>query len=168
MPPALLRLLLAGGLPMLAAAAAQADAAADVRALMRQGDLAAALQRAAAADPRDAQARFLRGVILMDQQRDDEAMAQFEAMAQDFPELAEPYNNIALLHARAGRLDAALTALQTALRNQPAHATARLNLAEIHLRLAIRAWEAAASAAPADMALAHRLRLARDLASMPR
>ena len=59
-------------------------------------------------------------------------------------------------------------ALNTALRNQPANVTARTNLGEIHLRLAVRAWEAAASATPADLGLAHRLRLARELAALPR
>lgn len=115
-----------------------------------------------------AQSRFREAVALMDQQRDGEAMAAFEAITQDFPELAEPYNNIALLQARAGRLDEALAALHTALRNQPANATAQRNLGEIHLRLAIRAWEAAASAVPLDAGLARRLQLARELAASPR
>lgn len=155
----------------LLAAAAWAQGSAEIRALQRQGDLAGALQqaeRAAAARPRDAEPRFLRGVILMDLQRDAEAAAEFEALTQEFPELAEPWNNLALLHARAGRLPQALAALETALRNQPGNTTARRNLGDVHLRLAIQAWETAASAVPDDMDLRQRLRLARELASRPR
>lgn len=150
---------------------AGAQDALSIQRLLAAGDAAAALERAtaaAAAVPRDARVAFLRGVALMDLRRDDEALQQFRRVAQEHPELAEPHNNIALLHARAGRLDEALASLQTALRNDPANAAARANLGDVHLRLAIAAWQQAASAAPADAALAERLRRARDLAGTAR
>jgi Flp pilus assembly protein TadD len=159
----LLALLVAGG--------ARADDAADVQKLVRNGDLGAALQRAetaVAAHPRDANVRFLHGVILLDLKRDDEAMAVFQRLTEDFPQLAEPYNNIALLHARAGRLDDARAALETALRNDPNQPTARQNLGDIYLRLAVQSWQAAASAAPGDAGLQRKLRMARELASTAR
>jgi Flp pilus assembly protein TadD len=155
----------------LACAAAWADDAADVQRLIRAGDLGSALQRAERAsesNPRDAQLRFLRGVVLMDLKRDDEALVQFSRLGEEFPELPEPFNNLALLHARAGRLQAALGALETALRNDPGHAVARANLGEIHFRLAVQAWETAASAQPDNAALQRRLRSARELLAPPR
>jgi Flp pilus assembly protein TadD len=150
---------------------AGAQDATSIQRLLAAGDAAAALERATAAvvaAPRDARVAFLRGVALMDLRRDDEALQQFRRVAQEHPELAEPHNNIALLQARAGRLDEALASLQTALRNDPANAAARANLGDVHLRLAIAAWQQAASAAPADAALAERLRRARDLAGTAR
>jgi Flp pilus assembly protein TadD len=156
---------------LLAAASASADEAADVRRLVRGGDLAAALARAqaaAAAKPNDAAVRFLEGVILLDLKRDDEALAAFRRMTQDFPDLPEPYNNVALLEARAGRLEAARVALESALRNDPVHATARANLGEIHLRLALQAWEAAAAALPGDTLLRRKIEVARELAGLRR
>ena len=156
---------------LLLAGAANADEVAEIQRLIGAGDLTAALQRserAAAADPRDARPRFLQGVVLIDLKRDTAAMTVFEKLTEDFPELPEPYNNIALLHARAGRIDEARIALETALRNDPGQQAARRNLGDIHLLLAIRAWEAAAAQAPGDPVLQRRLRAAREIVAAPR
>jgi Flp pilus assembly protein TadD len=149
---------------------ARADDAADVRALVGRGDLVGALQRAekaAAAKPRDAHARFLLGVVLMDMQRDAQAVAVFSALAQEYPELPDPHNNMALLHARAGRLEPARQSLETALRNDPGHRAARANLGHVHLMLAVQAWEMAASSGPIDTALQRKLDAARALLLVP-
>ena len=163
---ALLVLLAAG----LAAGPVRSDTADEVRLLMQRGEHAAALQlaqKSADANPRDAQARFLQGVVLMDMGRDDDALALFSRLAQLYPELPDPMNNIALLHARAGRLDLALTALQAALRNDPGHRTARVNLGHVHLMLALQAWEQLAATAPLEPALQRKLEAARTLVNMP-
>lgn len=151
---------------MLACAAAHADLLTDVQNLSAKGDLAGALratEAAVASDARNTQARFLRAVVLMDLQRNGEALDAFTQLAQEFPELPEPYNNIALLQVRAGRLELARQALETALRNDPSHRTARANLGEVHLMLAVQAWEQAASSGPLDTRLARRLDSARAL-----
>jgi Flp pilus assembly protein TadD len=150
----------------LASPAARADEATEIRALVAQGDLAAALARsekAVAADPRDAHARFLQGVVLMDLRRDDEALSLFMRLAQEYPELPDPYNNMALLQARAGRLEPARQSLETALRNDPGHPTARANLGQVYLMLAVRNWELAVVAAPLDQPLQRKLNAARAL-----
>jgi Flp pilus assembly protein TadD len=138
-----------------------ADEAAEVRALMARGDLAGALK------PHDEKARFLLGVVLMDMQRDTQALALFASMAQEYPELPDPHNNMALLHARAGRLEPARQALEIALRNDPTHRAARANLGQIHLMLAVQAWEMAASAGPIDPPLQRKLEGARALLASP-
>src|SRR5512134_3059648 len=82
--------------------------------LVREKDLAGALTRADAylvKNPRDLQVRFLRGVILTDQNKTAEAVAAFEALTQDFPELPEPYNNLAVLRANQGQLELARSLL---------------------------------------------------------
>jgi Flp pilus assembly protein TadD len=148
------------------ASPAKADEAGDVRALIARGDLPAALQRterAIASHPGDAAMRFLRGVVLMDLQRDDEALAVFTELGQEYPELPDPYNNIALLQVRAGRLEQARQSLETALRNDPGHRTARANLGQVHLMLALQAWEQAARAGPLDPPLQRKLEGARAL-----
>jgi tetratricopeptide (TPR) repeat protein len=158
----LLALLLAVGL----AGNAQADLVTDVQTLLSRSDplsALAAVDAALAARPRDAQARFLRGVVLMEMKRNDEALALFTQLAQEYPELPEPYNNIALLQVRAGRIELARQALEVALRNDPGHRVARLNLGEVHLMLAVQAWEAAAGNAPLDARMARRLDSARAL-----
>lgn len=155
---------------LLFAAAAHADEPAEIRALVARGDFAAALQRAekaAAANPRDAQARFLVGVVLMDMGRDGDALALFTRLTQEYPELPEPFNNIALLHVQGGRLELARQALESALRNDPTHRTARANLGQVHLMLAVQAWEQAAAVGPLDPSLQRKLESARALLTGP-
>jgi Flp pilus assembly protein TadD len=158
------------GASLLAVTAARADATADIRLLVSKGDLNAALARADAASlaqPRDAQLRFLRGVVLMDLARNEQALEVFTAMSQDFPELPEPFNNIALLRARQGQAELARQALQSALRNDPSNRQARLNLAQVHLMLAADALQLAASAAPGDAAVVQKLVAVRALLAVP-
>ena len=146
--------------------AAHADEAGEVRALVARGDLSAALGRAdkaVAAQPRDAALRFLRGVVLMDLARDAEALDAFTLLTQEHPDLPDPYNNIGLLHARAGRPEAALAALQEALRCDPGHRTARANLGQVHVMLAVKAWDQLARSGPLDPALQRKLETARSL-----
>jgi tetratricopeptide (TPR) repeat protein len=118
--------------------------------------------------PDEAELRFLQGVALMDLQRNADALAWFERLAQDYPELPDPYNNIALLHVRAGQLELARQALVTALRNDPSFRVARANLGLVHLMLAVQAWEAAAASGPVDPQLMRRLEGARGLLSSTR
>ena len=162
------KLLLTGCLlaALLAGQAAVADLVSDVHGLVAKGDLAAALRAADAAvqaQPRDAQPRFLRAVVLMEMQRSDDALTAFTVLSQEYPELPEPFNNIALLQVRAGRLELARQALETALRNDPGHRAARTNLGEVHLMLAVQAWQQAASAGPLDPRLQRKLDAARAL-----
>ena len=153
---------------LLLARPAIADLASDVHGLLAKGDLPGALrttEAASQANPRDAQPRFLRAVVLMDMQRSDEALAAFTLLSQEYPELPEPFNNIALLQVRAGRLELARQALETALRNDPGHRAARTNLGEVHLMLAVQAWQQAASHAPLDPRLQRKLDAVRALLS---
>ena len=149
----------------LAAAAAQAQAAAaqDIERLYRAGNREQALQRleqAIAAEPRDAQLRFLKAVLLAENGRTADATELYLRLTQEFPELPEPYNNLAALYANDGQLDKAREALETALRNDPAYATARENLGDIYVRLAIQAYERAGTSTPE---LQRKLQLARQM-----
>jgi Flp pilus assembly protein TadD len=152
------------------AAPARADALADVQRLQAAGETGAALKeadKALLATPRDAALRFVRGVLLVELKRDDEALAAFQRMHEDYPELPDPLNNIAVLHAANGRLEPARAALEAALRNDAAHRAARENLADVYLRLAIQLWEGLASEIPGDTSLGRKLRLARELQRAP-
>ncbi len=139
-----------------------------IQELLRQGQAAAALGSVNAAltsQPKDAALRFLRGVSLMDLQRDAEAALAFTELAEEYPELADPWNNLALLHVRAGQPERARQALELALRNDPSHRTARLNLGEVYLMLAAQSWQAAADIAALEPAQLRRLNAVRELLS---
>ncbi len=126
--------------------AASADAFEEARVLYSQGQGEAALARLDAQldrNPRDARARFLKGVIFSEQQRTAEAIGVFTALTQDFPEMPEPYNNLAVLHASQGEYRAAREALEMAVRNHPDYATAHENLGDVYAALAREAYATA-------------------------
>lgn len=120
-------------------------------------------ERALRDDPRNPQLRFLRGVILADRRRDDEAVSAFRALVEDFPELAEPYNNLAVVHARRGEWDAARQALEQSIRAVPSYALAHENLGDVHLQLAARAYEQAGRLDPRSASARSKLALSREL-----
>lgn len=127
-------------------APALADEALEIGRMLRQGqtDAAAArLETALSSKPRDAQLRFLRGVIQIEQKRTDDAIATFQRMTEDFPELPEPYNNLAVLHAGKGQYDRARAALELAIRTHPAYATAHENLGDVYAKLASESYNKA-------------------------
>lgn len=141
-------------------------AAEEIGALVRGGDLAGALARAETflqKNPRDLQVRFLRGVILSDQGKRAEAVAAFEALTQDFPELPEPYNNLAVLYAAQGRLEQARALLQRAIDAQPNYVTAHENLGDLYVALASDAYQRALKLDPDNRAVAAKLALTRDI-----
>jgi tetratricopeptide (TPR) repeat protein len=109
--------------------------------------------------------RFLRAVVLSESKRTAEAIDALTRMTEDFPELPEPYNNLAVLQAAQGQVDRARELLETALRHDPTYLTAHENLGDIHVRLALRAYERAAPGGRADATLQRKLRLTRDLAN---
>lgn len=140
----------------------------EVEQLFRNGDTAQALRKAdeaIAQRPRDAAMRFLRAVVLSESKRTAEAIDALTRMTEDFPELPEPYNNLAVLQAAQGQVDRARELLETALRHDPTYLTAHENLGDIHVRLALRAYERAAPGGRADATLQRKLRLTRDLAN---
>jgi tetratricopeptide (TPR) repeat protein len=166
----LVTLVAVSALSLVPAPEACADDTLPLRALLSSGQAQLALQRADAAlaiNPRDASLAFLRGVALMDLARHDDALAQFERLSQEYPDLPDAWNNIATLHARAARLEAARQALDNALRADPTHRAARANLGLVHLMLAAQAWEQLAAAGPLDPALARRLEAVRSLLQSP-
>jgi len=130
----------------------------------RRNEALGLIDQALVAAPRDVQLRFLKGVVLAELNSTEAAIEIFRALVQDFPELPEPYNNLAVLQAGTGSLDAARETLEGAIRALPSYALAHENLGDIYLRMAIRAWETAEYLKPAEASrLRERLSLARQL-----
>jgi tetratricopeptide (TPR) repeat protein len=110
-----------------------------------------------ASNPRDAQAKFKRGTVLAHLNRDDDAIRQFVELTQSYPELPEPYNNLAALYAKAGRYEEARAALETAVKANPSYGLAYENLGDLYLRLAAEAYKRAEGLGRASGATAQRL-----------
>lgn len=125
-------------------AAVRADELQDVSKLVSAGRLIEAENRADAyleKTPKDAQMRFLKGVILSQKNQRDAAVGVFTALTQDFPELPEPYNNLAVIYAATGEYDKARDALELAIRVSPRYATAYENLGDVYAALAARSYQ---------------------------
>lgn len=150
----------------LVATLAFADEYTDVSQLVRSGKLAEALVKAdqyLAGKPRDPQMRFLKGVILRDTGKTAEAIATFTRLTEDFPELPEPYNNLAVLYAGQSQYDKARTALEMAIRTNPSYSTAHENLGDVYAKLASQAYSKALQLDTENQAVPPKLALIREL-----
>lgn len=145
---------------------ARADGVDDAQALLRRGQPAQALERVEALlkqDPTSVRARFLRGVILSEQQKTNEAISVFRALSEDRPEMPEPYNNLGVLYAGLGRYDEARRALETAILADPDYATAHENLGDVYARMAARSYERAGKLNPKSASAREKLTLVEQM-----
>jgi len=155
---------------LLAAGGARADEYGDVNQLLRSGKMAEALNKAdqyLAAKPKDPQMRFLKGVVLTESGRTPEAIAVFQKLTEDYPELPEPYNNLAVLYAGQAQFDKARAALEMAIRTNPSYATAHENLGDVYAKLASQAYSRALQLDSANTAVQPKLALIRELFAAP-
>ncbi len=146
--------------------AANGDELKDASALYKQNQLGPALEKInahLASKPKDAQGRFLKGLILTEQKKPSEAIAVFTSLTEDYPELPEPYNNLAVLYASKGEYDKAKTALELAIHTHPSYATAHENLGDIYAQLASRAYDKALSLDPGITTAKSKLAMIKDL-----
>lgn len=160
--------LLACTFALLCAPALHADEYADVARLLRAGQAAEARARAdqyLAGNPKDPQMRFLLGVIQTESGQVADAVATFTRLTVDYPELPEPYNNLAVLHAGQGQLDKARAALEMAVRANPGYAVAHENLGDVYARLAAQAYARALELDGANAPAQAKLTLMRQLPS---
>ncbi len=129
-----------------AGAPSHADEADEVTRLIQNSQFDQALARAdayLANRPNDAQMRFLKGLILTERNKPNEAITIFTKLTEDFPELPEPYNNLAVLYAGKGDYDKARDALEMAIRTHPSYATAHENLGDVYAKLASQSYDKA-------------------------
>ena len=123
-----------------------ADELKDISVLADSGQQAAALDRInnyMVANPKDAQAMFMKGIIQAESGKREDAIKTFTELTEKYPNLPEPYNNLAVLYADAGQYDKAKKALETAIKTHPSYATAHENLGDIYARMASEAYDKA-------------------------
>ena len=160
-------LALAASVALLALApAVHADALQDISKQIKQGQYPQALEQVdkyLAGKPKDAQGRFLKGIVLTEMNKPAEAIAVFSKLTEDYPELPEPYNNLAVIYAQQKQYDKAKQALEMAIRTDPRYATAHENLGDIYARLASQAYDRALQIDPSSSSAQHKLALIREL-----
>ena len=146
----------------------RADELQDIDALVKRGQHAKALERVnqyLAQKPRDPKGRFIKGLILAEQNKGAEAIEVFAALSRDYPELPEPYNNLAVLYAAQGQYEKARQQLEMSIRTHPSYATAYENLGDVYTKLASQAYDKALQFDSSNSAAKNKLSLIRDLMS---
>lgn len=154
-----------------AVALAAAPRLEDASKLLRQGQPAAALEKInayVATNPKEAQGRFIKGLILTELSRYQEAIKVFTDLTEDYPELPEPYNNLAVLHAAQGQYDRAKQSLEMAIRTHPSYATAHENLGDIYAKMASLAYDKALQLDQSNTSAQTKLSMIKDLFGPPR
>ena len=158
--------LVAALLPALGSTPAFADDYGDVNQLLRSGKYAEAQSKAdqyLQSKPRDPQMRFIKGVIQSESGKPFDAISTFTKLTEDFPELPEPYNNLAVLYASQNQLDKARTALEMAIRTNPSYSTAHENLGDVYAKLASQAYAKALQLDGNNTAVQPKLALIKEL-----
>ena len=143
--PSLARLsaLIAGVVLSASVSVANAQSLPDIQRLLKQGQLPQALEKSdayIASKPKDPQGRFMRGLVLTEMGRTADAIAVFTKLTEDFPELPEPYNNLAVLYAQQKQYDKARTALEMAIRTHPSYSIAHENLGDVHCGTTVKRY----------------------------
>jgi len=134
--------------------------------LLKEGKRSEALDRVntfLTQHPKDARARFLKGVILTELGKTEDAIKVFTELTQEYPELPEPYNNLAVLYASQGDYQKARKALETAIRTHPSYAVAHENLGDIYATLASQAYDKALQLDSSNAAARKKLALIKEL-----
>ena len=117
--------------------------------------------------PKDAQGRFLKGLIYTELTRSADAIQIFTGLTEDYPELPEPYNNLAVLYASQGNYDKARAALELAIHTHPSYATAYENLGDIYAQLARRSYDKVLQLDKTNVSAQSKLAMVKDLFNPP-
>ncbi len=153
-----------------ATAPAFGDDLQDAGKLFKAGQHPQALERVnkvLAAKPKDPQARFLKGLIFTEQGKTKDAIDIFTKLTQDYPDLPEPYNNLAVIYAGQGQYEKARAALEQSIRTHPSYATAYENLGDVYAKLASQAYNKALQLDSSNTGAQNKLSLVRELVGGP-
>ena len=116
----------------------------DVRKLLRQAKYPQALllvNKALATNPRDPQMRFWQGFIFEQMGQPEMALQVYLDLTREYPELAEPHNNLGVIYAAKGDYPNAKASLDAALRANPNYASAHENMGDLLVNMARQSYE---------------------------
>ncbi len=95
-------------------------------------------------NPRNVQLRYVKARLYIEMRQWEPAKKTLIEITQQFPELPEPYNNLAALAANQGNWIEARDYLELALKLRPSYAIASANLGEVYIRLGAQSYDNAA------------------------
>jgi tetratricopeptide (TPR) repeat protein len=94
--------------------------------------------------PGNVQLRYIKARLQIEMRQWEAARKTLIEITQQFPELPEPYNNLAALASNQGNWMEARDYLELALKLRPSYTVASANLGEVYIRLAVQAYDNAA------------------------
>ena len=83
---------------------------------------------------------FYKGIIETNLGKNNQAIDTFRNLTERFPELPEPFNNLAVLYAEKGQYTLAKEILEQAIKTNPSYLTAHINLGDIFTKMASEAY----------------------------
>ena len=86
---------------------------------------------------------FYKGIIETNLGKTNQAIDTFRDLTERFPELPEPFNNLAVLYAEKGQFRLAKEILEQAIKTNPSYLTAHINLGDIFTKMASEAYNKA-------------------------
>ena len=86
---------------------------------------------------------FYKGIIETNLGKTNQAIDTFRGLTERFPELPEPFNNLAVLYAEKGQFRLAKEILEQAIKTNPSYLTAHINLGDIFTKMASEAYNKA-------------------------
>ncbi len=132
----------------------------DVRKLLRQAKYPQALllvNKALATNPRDPQMRFWQGFIFEQLGQPDMALQVYLDLTREYPELAEPFNNLGVIYASKGDYPNAKAALDNALRANPNYAAAHENMGDLLVNMARQSYERSLNIEPKQRGISQKI-----------
>ena len=123
----------------------------DVRKMLRQAKYPQALvlvNKGLVTNPRDPQMRFWQAYIFERQGQAEAALKVYLGLSQEYPELAEPHNNLGVLYAAKGDYPNAKASLDAALRANPNYAAAHENMGDLLVNMARQSYERSLAITP--------------------
>jgi Tetratricopeptide repeat len=130
-------------------------------------DAIKAIDAALVKTPRNVQLRFIKARLQVELRDVNAARATWIEITQQFPELPEPYNNLAALAANQGQWIEARDYLELALKLRPDYVLAQGNLADVYLRLADRYYSSASKLQPSQREYGQRARAIKEILNPP-
>ena len=121
-------------------------------------DAMIALDKNIQGSPKSLNYKFLRTVILDKMGKKEQAASALEALIRDYPEVADPYNNLAVIRASQGNIAEAKRLLEKAIVINPNYATGRKNLADLYLLNALTLYREAQPKLPYNKPLQERIK----------
>ncbi len=138
----------------------QSDPHDNVRKLLRQAKYPQALvlvESGLKTKPNDPQMRFWQAFLSEQMGQPAVALPLYLSLTQDYPELAEPHNNLGVLYAAQGDYARAKVAIEAALRANPNYPAAHENMGDLMVQLARQSYERALGLEPTHRAPAKKI-----------